>query len=259
MKLVLLILALAFFCSIDSTSQIPGHNQIQKVVDFIETQVITKIGTDCIDEVYALFDTNALLTVPLLSPFGPGILHIVEYFCVLTDPNLSDTVELLSATLRTRSWNAATSTVSLRYIANLRIAYTSAATDFGLKIQSSWTFNAAGKITNAVLDLMNGPEYFAFIEKNEPSFTSLGDICSTILTNCAAFYATPTGASFVYTSIGDCEGFLASLGVATATDPEGNTIGCRALHTRLTLYDPDLHCMHVSKSGGGICVANPTI
>jgi len=60
-----------------------------------------------------------------------------------------------------------------------------------------------------------------------------------------------------YTDVNDCISFFRTLPFGTWDQAASNTVVCRQLHTYLTIYDPETHCMHAGKTGGGKCVDTP--
>lgn len=61
-----------------------------------------------------------------------------------------------------------------------------------------------------------------------------------------------------YTSFQDCVDFLTNqVPFGTFDQAFSDTVACRTLHALLTIYDPEEHCKHAGKTGGGKCINVP--
>jgi len=56
-----------------------------------------------------------------------------------------------------------------------------------------------------------------------------------------------------YTSFEDCVQFMNSLEFGTFDDYRANTTLCRLYHAQMSQLDPEIHCSHAGKTGGGKC------
>jgi hypothetical protein len=57
-----------------------------------------------------------------------------------------------------------------------------------------------------------------------------------------------------YANMTACMGILSKVPIIRANgDLQSNCLLCRAVHSILLSYDPDLHCPHVGPTGGGAC------
>ena len=66
-----------------------------------------------------------------------------------------------------------------------------------------------------------------------------------------------TGNNTVYSSYGDCAQFLGTIPDGTWYRVNSNSVVCRYYHAALTTVDPDGHCSHISRPGGGKCIEFP--
>ncbi len=52
----------------------------------------------------------------------------------------------------------------------------------------------------------------------------------------------------------DCVAFMNSIPYGSFDRANSNTTTCRALHALMTPYSPEVHCLHVGKTGGPKCI-----
>jgi hypothetical protein len=74
-------------------------------------------------------------------------------------------------------------------------------------------------------------------------------ICRTAKYNCI-------GPNKQYKSFKECADFLLTIPLGdftSANSAQSNTISCRAIHAKLAIMDPNVHCQHISMSGGCVC------
>ncbi|KAJ3156709.1 hypothetical protein HDU86_003933 [Geranomyces michiganensis] len=75
---------------------------------------------------------------------------------------------------------------------------------------------------------------------------------------CATHDAACVGPNKQYASRADCYEFLTqSVPLGEAWRAGGNNVLCRAIHQQMVPIRPEVHCPHVSRSRGGMCVDSP--
>lgn len=72
-------------------------------------------------------------------------------------------------------------------------------------------------------------------------------ICPTVMDVCK-------GANQQYKDLNECNTFLQTLPVGQAYELGQNTISCRLMHSNMVRLRPDVHCPHLGKTGGGMCI-----
>ncbi|KAF2090034.1 hypothetical protein K490DRAFT_9861, partial [Saccharata proteae CBS 121410] len=77
-------------------------------------------------------------------------------------------------------------------------------------------------------------------------------ICTTAMSSC-------NGTNTIYDSYDDCYEFLTKeVPFGTAYGLGMNTLLCRMVHENMVPFRPDVHCPHISREGGGMCVDDYT-
>lgn len=100
----------------------------------------------------------------------------------------------------------------------------------------------AGRILN------KSPKALSDVEIDAVQDKSLVDsICSVHERYCH-------GPNAQYKSTAECRSFVASLPTGRSWEYGGNTKSCRAMHQNMIPSRPSVHCPHIGKSGGGMCV-----
>jgi len=72
-------------------------------------------------------------------------------------------------------------------------------------------------------------------------------VCPTVMDVCK-------GKNQQYKDINECNTFLNTLPVGQAYELGQNTISCRLMHSNMVRLRPDVHCPHLGKTGGGMCI-----
>jgi hypothetical protein len=122
-----------------------------------------------------------------------------------------------------------------------------------------FTFNAANKVVSFDLAILN---LGAAVDprSREESELNIKGTCALLTLGVGGLPATCpaefTGAVPV-AKYEDCLRFMHGISYGSWNRANSNTFVCRQLHSILTIYQPGLHCSHVSKSGGGVCVDFP--
>lgn len=81
----------------------------------------------------------------------------------------------------------------------------------------------------------------------------IDDMCNTYRTHCN-LANDPLG---YYTSKEDCVQFISSLPYNSYDRSSSNSGVCRSVHNTIVPFDPEVHCSHVGRTGGGKCVDTP--
>lgn len=71
---------------------------------------------------------------------------------------------------------------------------------------------------------------------------------------CAVAQDVCKGSLQQYKDIADCTTFLNTLPVGQPYELGQNTISCRLMHANMVRLRPSVHCPHLGKSGGGMCI-----
>jgi hypothetical protein len=79
----------------------------------------------------------------------------------------------------------------------------------------------------------------------------LADNCFLIM-NIANCNGTNDPSGF-YANATDCYEFMDAISYGTFDDLRTNSVNCRLFHALLAVWDPELHCPHTGKTGGGKC------
>jgi len=75
-----------------------------------------------------------------------------------------------------------------------------------------------------------------------------------ILQMCQALSGPSGTCATTYPNVAACVTFMSSIPFGSWNRANSNSVVCRQLHTILTPLRPDIHCPHVSPSGGGACI-----
>jgi len=112
-----------------------------------------------------------------------------------------------------------------------------------LQAQGLFLFNPQNKITRYDLYVENAGQAFPSLDPE----TAIPGICQLALALCQ-------GPNQIFDNFTDCTEFLQSIPVGSGYNFMTNSVLCRSVHVLLAQLRPDLHCPHVSKSGGYTCV-----
>jgi len=111
-----------------------------------------------------------------------------------------------------------------------------------------YTFNSDNLVSSfdlVILNLGAAVDIPAFAQPQ-----AIQQICQTI--------SGPSGTCpTTYATVTDCVNFMNTIPFGSWNRANSNTVVCRQLHTILTPLRPDIHCPHVSPSGGGACIDFP--
>lgn len=112
----------------------------------------------------------------------------------------------------------------------------------------AWFFNDAGQVRyydGVVADVGAFTEN-VYRKGILPSGSRIETICQVEAQFC-------TDALQQYESESECQQFLGALPLGSLDRGASNSISCRSLHARLVAFRPDIHCVHIGKTGGGKC------
>jgi hypothetical protein len=196
-------------------------------------------------------------TVGRVSPVGTfhGKALVVEYYGGATFTGATRIIKVRLQALTAYN-NIGTSNVELHFNV-MNSDQTQAVRAYNLTISGADKFR-------------NGQIYTAdkIIHNLDAAVTSVGtlnfsspalhqQICYSLisLNGCAA--RDPNG----YANMSDCIAFMASLKPGNLGDTlfDANTVACRYFHMVFTFADPNTHCPHTGKGGGGKCIVTPYI
>merc|ERR1711981_974629 len=73
------------------------------------------------------------------------------------------------------------------------------------------------------------------------------------------YQANCAGQPDIYNSKSECLAACATFPIANDVFATGgDSVECRIYHAGVSLFDPDTHCSHASRHGGGVCVEPPS-
>lgn len=122
-----------------------------------------------------------------------------------------------------------------------------------------FTFNEANRVVSFDLAILNLGAAVDPRSREEAELNIKG-VCALLTLGVSGLPATCPSEFTGFTPIAkfeDCQRFMHSIDYGSWNRANSNTFVCRQLHSILTIYQPGLHCSHVSKSGGGACVDFP--
>lgn len=164
----------------------------------------------------------------------------------------------------------------VQFVANQNIASASTSvmfnfTNFGMQLPvtlDTWiTWDENGQITQYDATF----RWFGYliqtlVDATEPLINSTSETdamayVAKALANstCASHAKYCNGTNTQYDSNDDCMNFLLKeIRVGQSWELGMNTLMCRSLHEIMLKFRPDVHCPHVGKTGGGMCVDDET-
>ena len=120
--------------------------------------------------------------------------------------------------------------------------------DFNITLWGFYRFNDEGTISSFDISAVNLGKTLDPPVVGRDQF--INELCGGAMQACQ-------GVLGVYDSFEECVGFMKTLPFGTYDQAHSNTPVCRSIHLGLAFFRPDIHCAHVSKTGGGKCVDEP--
>lgn len=199
-------------------------------------------------ELFQLFDTNV---EGVIDPLGKvnGFEGTAEYFIGSVWTGLTRVTSLYFSHLVAEN-NKVSINIDIHF-GRYDNTTTSVFFDlYNLTQTGIFTFNDDNKIQKMNLVIRNlGLTVNSF---NQNTLETIQNICQTILfgAKCNATFD-PLG---YYTDMNDCVNYLSTIEYGSWDNVRQNTTVCRAYHRLLAILRPHVHCPHVGKTGGNMCI-----
>jgi len=200
---------------------------------------------------------NGIFTADLIGRVTPyfnmtGGQNWLDYF-YSTTPNITDyRFDQVFLSDYIEQGNSVYTTVDLR----VRNGFVNPPLYFNFTTAGVWKFTNQGLINHFDLTIKNFNSFFLQLGSNwtDPTY-----INSEIVKTCTRYFQYCNGYDNTYANQADCTGFLNGLlGSDRLGGPEDmftmNSVWCRSVHSAPLLLRPAVHCPHVGRTGGNMCI-----
>ncbi|KAJ3107134.1 hypothetical protein HDU97_004827 [Phlyctochytrium planicorne] len=128
---------------------------------------------------------------------------------------------------------------------------------YPLRVQGFWRLDNDYDVTAYDVQVQNTGKFYGDVGLNLPALITKPALAAAI---CISQASACTGVNQVYGGKGQPECFATLAGpipFGDANQVMANSVNCRAIHVNLSFLRPDVHCKHVSITGGGKCYDHP--